>query len=141
MELLGTPATPSALRAAGSALGPGIVIALPARACGLTETARILAWLAHQTAGQCGPCVFGLPAIARDFAQIAACAADPPLYQRLHNRLGVIPGRGACRHPDGAVRLAASTLRVFAGHLAAHQRPGGCLSAPRPGGLPIPQRR
>ncbi|HEY7485614.1 MAG TPA: NADH-ubiquinone oxidoreductase-F iron-sulfur binding region domain-containing protein [Streptosporangiaceae bacterium] len=141
MELLGTPATPSALRAAGSALGPGIVIALPARACGLAETARVLAWLADQTAGQCGPCVFGLPAIARDFAQIAGCAADRQLYQRLRNRLDVIPGRGACRHPDGAVRLAASALRVFAGHLAAHERSGGCLSARRPGGLPTPGGR
>ncbi|HEU5155577.1 MAG TPA: NADH-ubiquinone oxidoreductase-F iron-sulfur binding region domain-containing protein [Streptosporangiaceae bacterium] len=135
---LGTPATPAALRAAGSALGPGIVVALPGRACGLAETARVLTWLADQTAGQCGPCVFGLPAIADDFARIAACAADPQVYRRLRDRLTVIPGRGACRHPDGAVRLAAGALRVFAAHVGVHQRSDRCLSARRPGVVTVP---
>lgn len=147
---LATPATPAALSAAGSALGPGIVIALSARACGIAETARILAWLADQTAGQCGPCRFGLPAIAADFALLAAGAAtahgvaDPAgreTYRRLDRRLAVIPGRGACRHPDGAVRLAASALRVFHVHLSAHARPGGCVFARRAGVINVPGRR
>jgi NADH:ubiquinone oxidoreductase subunit F (NADH-binding) len=131
-----TPTTPSALAAAEAALGPGIIVALASRACGLAESARILRWLADETAGQCGPCVFGLPAIAEDFAAIAACRAGAPVYRRLRRRLSVIPGRGACRHPDGAVRLAASALRVFGPHLNAHERPDGCLAARRPYVLP-----
>jgi NADH:ubiquinone oxidoreductase subunit F (NADH-binding) len=139
-SLLDTPATPAALTSAGAALGPGIVIALPARACGLAETARVLTWLAEQTAGQCGPCMFGLPAIADDLARVAAGALDREVYGRLRDRLGVISGRGACRHPDGAVRLATSALRVFGDHLSAHERAGGCLSARRSGVLPLPAR-
>jgi NADH:ubiquinone oxidoreductase subunit F (NADH-binding) len=126
-----TPTTPAAFAAAGAALGPGIVVALPSRACGLAESARVLRWLAGQTAEQCGPCVFGLPAIADDLAAIAGGRTGPEVHRRLDGRLSMIPGRGACRHPDGAVRFAASALRVFASHLEAHRRTGGCLAAGR----------
>jgi NADH:ubiquinone oxidoreductase subunit F (NADH-binding) len=137
---LTTRTTRSDLAAVRAALGPGIVVALPSRACGIAETARVLGYLAEQSARQCGPCMFGLPAIAEDFAAVAACAADPSVYARLRGRLGVLAGRGACRHPDGAVRLAESALRVFADHLTAHERAGGCLSARRPGVLDPPTR-
>jgi NADH:ubiquinone oxidoreductase subunit F (NADH-binding) len=94
--------------------------------------------MAGETAGQCGPCVFGLPAIAEDFAAIAECRGDVSVYRRLRQRLSVIPGRGACRHPDGAVRFAASALQVFSSHVSFHERAGRCLAARRPGMLPIP---
>jgi NADH:ubiquinone oxidoreductase subunit F (NADH-binding) len=127
-----TPTTPAAFAEAGAALGPGIIAALPVRACALAESARILRWLAGQTAGQCGPCVFGLPAIARDLEEIAACRAGASVHDRLRRRLRVIPGRGACRHPDGAVRFAASVLRVFGTHLEAHRSPYGCRAGVTP---------
>jgi NADH:ubiquinone oxidoreductase subunit F (NADH-binding) len=141
LPLVHTPTTPAAFAAAGAALGPGIIVALPTRACGVAESAWVLAWLAGETAGQCGPCLFGLPTIAADFAAIANCQADASLYRRLQQRLSVIPGRGACRHPDGAVRFAASALQVFRSHLSFHERAGRCLAARRPGLLPIPGRR
>ncbi len=131
-----TPTTPAAFAAAGTALGPGIVVALATRACGLAESARILKWLANETAGQCGPCVFGLPAIADDFAALAAGQSDQALQHRLRGRLSLLPGRGACRHPDGAARFAASALRVFGPHLHAHERTDGCPPAHRPSLLP-----
>jgi NADH:ubiquinone oxidoreductase subunit F (NADH-binding) len=138
-ELLDIPTTPSAFKTAGLALGPGILVALPERTCGVAESARILAWLAAETAGQCGPCVHGLPAIAADFAELAACRVTTELYRRLDRRLSVVTGRGACRHPDGAVRFAASALRVFGRHLRVHTRAGGCLLAQWPSVLPIPE--
>jgi NADH:ubiquinone oxidoreductase subunit F (NADH-binding) len=138
-SLAGTPATAAALAAAGGALGPGLIVALPARACGPAEAARVLAWLASETAGQCGPCRFGLPAIADDFAAVAYGWADAAVHRRLQRRLEVIGGRGACRHPDGAVRFAASALRVFEPHLREHERTGGCAHAGRPGVLPLPE--
>ncbi|WP_245554589.1 NADH-ubiquinone oxidoreductase-F iron-sulfur binding region domain-containing protein [Actinosynnema mirum] len=49
-------------------------------------------------------------------------APDGAALGRLSRRLPLLTGRGACAHPDGAVRLAASALEVFAdevrGHLA-----------------------
>ena len=47
------------------------------------ETARILRYLAQQGAQQCGPCRFGLPAIADDFTRLAASRADRDLVGRL----------------------------------------------------------
>jgi NADH:ubiquinone oxidoreductase subunit F (NADH-binding) len=117
--------------------GVGLMLALPMRACGITETAAILRYLAEESARQCGPCMFGLPAIAQDFALLATGRADPATSHRLRGRLGVINGRGACAHPDGAVRLAASALRVF--ERDAHQHATGRLcgfAAQRPRFVP-----
>lgn len=140
-DALGTPATPAGLAAVHGVLGPGIVIGLPLRACGIAETTRVLGWLADQGAGQCGPCVFGLPAIAADFAEIARGQADEVVYGRLRERLDVIAGRGACRHPDGAVRFARSALRVFEPHLPVHEHGPACLPARRAPVLPLPLGR
>lgn len=97
----------------GAALGAGAIRVLARGKSGLGETAKILRYLADESAGQCGPCVHGLPAIADDFARLAS--RDRTVDRnRLDRRLGVIAGRGACRHPDGAVRLAVSALQVFA---------------------------
>jgi NADH:ubiquinone oxidoreductase subunit F (NADH-binding) len=131
------------LQRAGASPGAGVLAALPAQACGLSETARILGYLASQSAGQCGPCVFGLPAIADDFAQLAAGRPRGDVLTRLERRLGVVTGRGACRHPDGAVRLAASALATFAVDVRAHARHRPCLPARRGAAplLPVPGQR
>jgi NADH:ubiquinone oxidoreductase subunit F (NADH-binding) len=131
----------SSLAAAGASVGVGSVIALPAQACGFVETALVLRYLAAESAKQCGPCMFGLPAIAEDFAALATGAAvrDAAVVRRVQRRLGEINGRGACAHPDGAVRLADSALKVFDADLRQHLAGRPCLharSAPR---LPLLQ--
>jgi NADH:ubiquinone oxidoreductase subunit F (NADH-binding) len=130
------------LRQFGAGLGCGAVVVLPEGACGVAETARILAWLAGESAGQCGPCVYGLGAIAATTAQLAGGAAGADAVGRLRRWAGQVEGRGACRLPDGAVRLLRSALRVFADDVERHLRDGGCLGW-RGGGagpslLPIP---
>jgi NADH:ubiquinone oxidoreductase subunit F (NADH-binding) len=99
------------------------VYALPARACGLEYTAKVLAFLAAESARQCGPCMFGLPAIAADFAELLR---GGPSTARLARRLPLLTGRGACAHPDGAARLATSALQVFGPDVAAHSAGGRC---------------
>ena len=103
--------------------GISAVYALPARACGLEYTAKVLAFLAAESARQCGPCMFGLPAVASDFAELLR---GGPSTARLARRLPLLTGRGACAHPDGAARLAASALRVFEADVAAHAAGGRC---------------
>ncbi|MGW2515506.1 NADH-ubiquinone oxidoreductase-F iron-sulfur binding region domain-containing protein [Streptomyces sp. NPDC001617] len=137
-EHLGTPFTRHDLAPLGAGPGAGVVVALPRAACGLTETARILAHLAAQSARQCGPCRFGLPAVAEDFAVLAAGQADTVLLSRLRRRTGLLPDRGACRHPDGAARLAASALDCFADDVDHHLTHGTCPAAQRPPRLPVP---
>ncbi|MEV5718281.1 NADH-ubiquinone oxidoreductase-F iron-sulfur binding region domain-containing protein [Amycolatopsis mediterranei] len=104
---------------------PGIsaVHALPVRACGLEYTAKVLAFLAAESARQCGPCTFGLPSIAADFAELVRGGPSAP---RLARRLPLLTGRGACAHPDGAARLAASALQVFDADVRVHQAGGRC---------------
>jgi len=135
---LDTAVTPAPLLAAGGLLGAGVVLALPAAACGLAESARILSWLAAQNAGQCGPCVNGLPAIAADLSAVAVGVSTPAVVRRLNSRLAILPGRGACHHPDGAVRLAASALRTFATDMVSHIRSGPCAANRRPPLAPLP---
>jgi NADH:ubiquinone oxidoreductase subunit F (NADH-binding) len=50
---------------------------------------------------------------------------------QLQERCSVIEGRGACRHPDGVVRLVESALRVFAGPIEEHVKGVPCPAVPR----------
>jgi NADH:ubiquinone oxidoreductase subunit F (NADH-binding) len=116
------------LRAQGMALGCGVVAVLPAQRCGVTETARMMAYLAEQSARQCGPCVFGLRAIAVAVQRICGGGAEESDLQHLQRWAQLLPGRGACRHPDGAAGLLASALRVFEEDFAVHQARRGCAA-------------
>jgi NADH:ubiquinone oxidoreductase subunit F (NADH-binding) len=108
------------LERVGAALGARAIVVLPRDACGVVETARIAGYLAGQSAGQCGPCVHGLAAIADSLAQLVNRGRGTPDHGLLRRRLAQIAGRGACRHPDGAVGLVSSALRVFAQELERH---------------------
>ncbi|GAB3965054.1 hypothetical protein GCM10029978_026940 [Actinoallomurus acanthiterrae] len=120
------PLAPEPLRAAGAALGAGIVSALPYGACGLRRTAAVAGWMAGQGARQCGPCLFGLPAVAGDLTLLADGRATRADVDRLRARTGLLPARGGCAHPDGVARLAASALCVFADEVEAHLH-GHCV--------------
>jgi NADH:ubiquinone oxidoreductase subunit F (NADH-binding) len=130
-DLLDTPYAPGPLAAAGSAMGAGVLVAVGISSCGVVETARIAMYMAEESAGQCGPCVFGLPAIAGDLARLARGEGDRPALARLRMRLDAVAGRGACRHPDGVVRLVRSSLRVFASDFAEHARHRPCQGSKR----------
>lgn len=137
-QAAGQPLTHHAMRAAGGALGAGILIPLANDACGLAETSYVLDYLAAQNAGQCGPCLNGMPAVAGAYARLARGAWDEGLGPSLDRWLSVVPGRGACRHPDGALRLVASSFPVFADDVQAHREGRPCAAAHRPGRLPVP---
>lgn len=120
------------LTRAGGSLGARAIFALPADVCGIVETARVARYLASESAHQCGPCAHGLDAIAGALQQHAwgrrgSRKEDP----RLARWLDQVTGRGACRHPDGAVRLVASGLRVFADESRRHAA-GSCSGTGHP---------
>jgi NADH:ubiquinone oxidoreductase subunit F (NADH-binding) len=106
------------LERAGAAVGAGALVVLPAAACGLDQSARVARYLAEESAGQCGPCVNGLGALAGALETLAAGHADcrPDALRWLEQ----VRGRGACRHPDGAARFFESSLEVFAGEVELH---------------------
>ena len=119
----GLPLLDSELAAAGAALGAGAIAVLPAAACGLDQSARVTRYLADESAGQCGPCVHGLAALAGALETLVAGHADsrPDALRWLEQ----VRGRGACRHPDGVVRFVESSLDVFADEVELHLR-GRC---------------
>lgn len=95
---------------AGALAGLPSYVILDRNTCPIGQTARMLADIVRVSAGQCGPCIFGLPAIRKDMRDLVR--GDLRAYKRLRRRLPVISGRGACAHPTGAVGLAASALEI-----------------------------
>ena len=137
---LDTPLANEALGPLGASVGAGVIVVVPTDACGLRETLRITRWMAHESARQCGPCAFGLPALARDLQAIVAGGPDAPAaITRLTERSAAIAGRGACRHPDGVVRLVRSALEVFAAHLDTHRRGRPCAVGARRPVVAVPE--
>jgi NADH:ubiquinone oxidoreductase subunit F (NADH-binding) len=121
----------------GASLGARAIVVLPRDACGIVETARVARYLAEQSAGQCGPCVHGLAAIADSLEQLVRRTRRAPDAGLLRRRLAQVANRGACRHPDGTAALVASALRVFSGELDRHLHGKRCTRHSRPV-LPIP---
>jgi NADH:ubiquinone oxidoreductase subunit F (NADH-binding) len=130
-EQWGLPLDAPSMRARGLALGCGVVHFLPSDSCGVEATARLMTYLASQSARQCGPCVFGLSAIAGATQRLAAQSPQPGDLDRIARWSGQLTGRGACHHPDGAAVLLQSALQVFGDEFAAHQR-RRCLTISEP---------
>jgi NADH:ubiquinone oxidoreductase subunit F (NADH-binding) len=127
------PLSRSGLASAGGSFGAGVLCVLDGATCALGELARVTAWLAGESAKQCGPCRFGLPALASDLAALTAGHSAALNSAFMHAR--AVDGRGACSHPDGAVRFVSSGLHVLQDEVTAHLS-GGC-GRPLLGQLPI----
>ena len=125
------------LERAGARVGAGIVISLPPDRCGLIETARAVRYLALESAGQCGPCLNGLPRIAAAFAGLASGRPRPGTREDLERWSGLVTGRGACHHPDGTARFVRSALRTFVNEANRHER-GQCSATSTAPFLPVP---
>jgi NADH:ubiquinone oxidoreductase subunit F (NADH-binding) len=134
------PLADAALQQAGASLGARTLVVLPESACGLRESARAIRYLADESAGQCGPCVHGLAAVAAGMALLARGDNRTGARERMPRWLAQVRGRGACRHPDGAARFVESALDVFADEITRHERYRQCSARKAPPVLPIPKR-
>jgi NADH:ubiquinone oxidoreductase subunit F (NADH-binding) len=118
----------------------GVLAALPSDRCGLTEAARVTRYLAAESAGQCGPCLNGLPRIAAALAELAGSGHRRQTLDDLKRWSGpqnLVEGRGACHHPDGTVRFVRSALAVFGPEIHRHAR-GQCSATNHSPFLPLP---
>ncbi len=136
-----TPLNEEALQSLGSSLGAGVVVLLPQGPCPLAEAARIIRYLEGEGAGQCGPCVHGLAELAAAVERLAfqprALRGGVPAIETL---CGLVEGRGACRHPDGASRNVRTMLRTFSSHVDVHLRRGPCPPIRSILPVPVPRR-
>jgi NADH:ubiquinone oxidoreductase subunit F (NADH-binding) len=126
------------LAALGASMGAGLIAALPDDACGLAETARVVRYLADESARQCGPCLFGLDAVAGEFLRLADGSTSD--LAALRRWLGQVDGRGACSHPDGTAALIRSAIAAFGPELEQHAH-GWCCATRTASVLPVPPRR
>jgi NADH:ubiquinone oxidoreductase subunit F (NADH-binding) len=108
--LAGLQVDRDAMTTHGLTLGAGVVLPLHPGACPLRRTAAIVDYLAGQSAGRCGPCLNGLPALARAVHELDR---GQPSRARTEQLVGLVVRRGACAHPDGTARLVSSLLAAF----------------------------
>lgn len=121
------PLTARALSRYGAKPGAGVLMALARGRCGLEVSASVARYLADSSARQCGPCMFGLPAMATVLERIAAREGSPWLAAEAERLAAVVTGRGACRHPDGTAGFVHSSLRIFRDEVQAHLA-GACTA-------------
>jgi len=120
----------SDLAAFRASVGAGVLHVLDDATCPIGFAAEVAAYLAGESAGQCGPCLNGLPHIATNLRRLAAGVRDRSLPAEIARMSSLVTGRGACAHPDGSARFVASTMEIFRGHVAAHLD-GWCPSSQR----------
>lgn len=112
------------MRSLGVALGAGVVHAPGHGTCPLALTVRITDYLASQSAGRCGPCLNGLPALALALHRVLDGSGG---RDRVEELATLVVRRGACAHPDGTVRLVRSLFTALPGEVSAHAT-GGCVA-------------
>jgi NADH:ubiquinone oxidoreductase subunit F (NADH-binding) len=117
----GLPLDHDGLRARGLSLGCGVIGVLPGSRCVVCEVAGIMRYLASESSAQCGPCFFGLRALADTCTRIAERGGNSEDFQRLRRWSAEVSGRGACHHPDGAVMFLQSALATFPDEFAGHR--------------------
>ena len=83
----------------GASLGCGVLAVLPSSGCGVVEATRIFSYLAAETAGQCGPCVNGLAAIAETMERVAVSQTGPGDLERVRRWVDMVRGRGRLPPP------------------------------------------
>lgn len=138
-EVLDLPYSNDGLSAANATVGAGILCPIPSTRCAIAEVHRVVHWMANESARQCGPCAFGLPALAEDLRILAyGLNGAREAVERLHARSAVIEGRGACRHPDGVVRFVRSALATLQGDIAAHREGRPCAGVAAAATLIVP---
>jgi NADH:ubiquinone oxidoreductase subunit F (NADH-binding) len=121
-QLEGLKVSRIGIAAAGATLGAGVLLPLAEGWCPLVRTHALVEYLAGQSAGRCGPCANGLPAMAEALEDLVH-RSGPVLP--LEGLCGLVDRRGACAHPDGTARLVISMLSRFPEEVQLHAL-GGC---------------
>jgi NADH:ubiquinone oxidoreductase subunit F (NADH-binding) len=104
--------------------GAGIVHLLGPGACPLVFTSAVVDYLAGQSAGKCGPCINGLPALAE---AVRGAVLGIDVADRIDQLSQLLHRRGACAHPDGTVRMVRSMFTALPDEIDAH-RQGSCAA-------------
>ncbi|MGW4569332.1 NADH-ubiquinone oxidoreductase-F iron-sulfur binding region domain-containing protein [Streptomyces sp. NPDC004561] len=109
------------LKAAGGALGCGALHFLHPEDCPVAVATEAAAYLAAQSARQCGVCVSGTRALAGTLGAVARGDAGDDTADKLRRWARQLPGRGACGLLDAAARVVGTLLVHFSDRVDAHR--------------------
>ena len=138
-DAVGLSLDDASLHGHGASVGAGVVFVLGESGCAVAATARLTAYLAGQSTGQCGSCVNGLAALSAVVSRCAMATTRPGDGERLDRWIEMVGGgRGACRHPDGVTRMLLSAVRLFRDEFEDHARLGPCARCATPTRLVLP---
>lgn len=110
------------LKQHGISLGAGTIIPIYPDTCPIRITADLATWLAHESARQCGPCLYGTADLASDMTALSHGQLKKSGYKRLLETLNLLPGRGGCSLPDGTAAMITSAITTFPQEVEAHMR-------------------
>ena len=92
----GLPLDPEIMRRNGLWFGAGVIAVMPASTCGVVQTAQVMAYMAGENAGQCGPCVYGMRALADATKRVADRHPGSGDIEHIARWGSQLAGRGAC---------------------------------------------
>jgi NADH:ubiquinone oxidoreductase subunit F (NADH-binding) len=124
-----------AYRAVGSGLGCGSFCLLGPDDCPVDAAADAVAYLAAESARQCGVCINATAGMRDVLGALRAGTSSSDDVARMAGWTQKVPGRGACALVDAAARMAASLLREYPGEVDAHLA-GPCPRCEALGPLP-----
>lgn len=110
-----TALTRDSLTSLGGRWGAGAFVWIPEDLPSWEALAAVAKELASGTAGQCGPCWRGLPAVSAGISRIAAdrAASGSTPHSDLEALMAQVDGRGICAHPSAAVAALRSALDLI----------------------------
>jgi NADH:ubiquinone oxidoreductase subunit F (NADH-binding) len=115
-----TPLEYDAFKALGSGLGCGSFALIGMDDCPVDAAADAVAYLAAESARQCGVCINATAGMREVLGGLRAGTTVADDVARMEGWTLKVPGRGACALVDAAARMAASLLREFPGEVEAH---------------------
>lgn len=120
------PLTGPAVAAVGGVLGTKSVQVLDDGDCPVVVVATVLRYLGAESAGQCPPCTKGVPYLADLLSSLSAGTLAVADLDDGRAFAASLVDRGACRLPDGAVRLLDSLFRHFPDEVDRHMAGRPC---------------
>jgi len=125
-DKLDTPLEPNAMRAAGSALGCGVVRLVGEGTCIVGEVLRIADFFTAESCGQCPACRMETNTLSMLIKKVQQGQGGQPILEQFGKVLAFNKGKGFCNLIAMPGPPIESALKLFPGDFEAHLATGKC---------------
>ena len=126
LDKLDTPLEPNAMRAAGSALGCGVVRLVGEGTCIVEEVLRIADFFTAESCGQCPACRMETNTLSMLIKKVQQGQGGQPILEQFGKVLAFNKGKGFCNLIAMPGPPIESALKLFPGDFEAHLATGKC---------------